>query len=128
MNRSLETKRGGKSRRAATPATTRCVSEDLAALGGALPRGAGLGEALAVAGVLALAGVAGALAGALALAGVGAAAFHTLRMSGGDEGAGSEDRRGGRDQLALGHEQSPEYASDGLAPCCSPDRAATLRC
>ena len=48
------------------------------------PPGAGLGEALALAGILALAGVGRALAGALALAGVRAAALHTVGKGRGD--------------------------------------------
>src|SRR6185312_15473597 len=73
-------------------------------------------EALALAGILALAGVGRALARALALAGVGAVALHAaicVRRRG--EGAGSEDRSSGGDQCTLGHEQPPDRASIRLA-------------
>src|ERR1700730_16664878 len=71
-----------------------------------------LGEALALAGILALGGGCGtALAGAQALAGVGAGALHAFGVRGGGEGAGSEDRSGSRDQRTLVHEDPPECAS-----------------
>ena len=57
------------------------VLESLAALGRAVGAVLGLGEALALAGILPLAGVARALAGALSLAGVGAAAMDGSRWA-----------------------------------------------
>jgi hypothetical protein len=79
--------------------------ENLAARGGAGGSVLGFGEALTLAGILALAGRRrAALAGALALAGVGAATMHALGVSGGGEGAGGEDRSGSRNQRALVHE------------------------
>src|SRR5882762_2577598 len=79
----------------------------LAALGRAVLGIGGFGEALALAGILSLAGAAGALAGALSLAGVGAGALHTVSKGRGSNGAGREDGGGGRDQRTLVHENPP---------------------
>src|ERR1700759_2000345 len=95
----------GRPVRAAVP--SRCL-EDLAALLGAVLRVAGLGPALSLAGILALARVRGALAGALALAGVDAAALHAVGVRRRGEGAGREDRDGGGDDGALGHDVLPQ--------------------
>src|SRR5262249_28045815 len=82
--------------------------KDLAALLGAILRGAGFGEALSLAGVLPLAGIGRALARAVALAGVGAATFHAIGECGrGHEGGGREDRCGGRHHGALGQNEPP---------------------
>src|SRR4029078_11121362 len=83
---------GGLSCFPSSPERPTFALEDFAALLSALQRRAGFGEALALAGVLPLAGVRGAVAGALALAGVGAAAFHAGRKGGGRcKGGGRED-------------------------------------
>src|SRR5204863_299558 len=69
------------------------VLEDFAALGGAVRCGRGLGPALALAGILALARAAPAPAGALALAGVDAVALvGRLRVSRSGQRAGGEHR------------------------------------
>src|SRR5204863_3776419 len=83
--------------------------------GSALDVGAALGlalgfrhhrKAVALAGVLALAGIAGALAGALALAGVGGHALALRGVGRGrsrrDDGAGQEQRGGGGSQRGTG--------------------------
>src|SRR5260370_21782691 len=86
--------------------------ENLAAGSGAGRDVLGLGEALALAGILALAGgCRAAFAGALALAGVGATALDAVGVGGRGEGACGEDRSGSRDHLTLVHEDPPECAS-----------------
>src|SRR5262249_33426044 len=93
-------------RRARSRGAPGCPSRlhDLAALGGAVLCGAGFGEALALAGVLPLAGVVGALAGALALAGIRPAALHGVGGKGcRGKGGGREDRGRGGNQRALVH-------------------------
>src|SRR5215813_2592563 len=84
-----------------------CGLEDLAALLGALGRGARLAPALTLAGVLALARVGGALAGALALAGIGATALHTVGKGGGREGGGRERGSRGNDESTFVHDDPP---------------------
>src|SRR5260370_826271 len=64
----------------------------------------GLGEALSLAGILALTrGCRAALAGALALAGIGATAMNGLGVRGGHESAGGEQRGGSRQESTLVH-------------------------
>src|SRR5262245_8006722 len=96
---------------------------ELALGGGALLLGHGR-EALALAGILALAGVRRALARALALAGVGA---HALAFVGGiggggrQRGAGQEQGGGGGGKNGTGlgrhlHRGSPQSGNDGAVP------------
>src|SRR3569833_1840622 len=80
----------------------------LAALVLAADRVLGFGEALDLAGILALEGDGRALARALALTGVGAAALYAFGVRGGDEAAGGEDRRGRGDDRVLGHDLLPD--------------------
>ena len=69
-----------------------------------------LDEALALAGVLALAGRVGRLAGALALAGVRGAALHAGCERRRREARGGEDRNGSGDQHTLVHGDPPGWA------------------
>src|SRR5258708_38060357 len=79
--------------------------ENLAARSGAGRGVLGFGEALALAGILALAGGRrAAFAGALALAGVGATALDAVGVGGRGEGAGGEDPSSSRNQRTLFHE------------------------
>src|SRR5262249_34529660 len=70
-------------------------SHRLAAFGRAIGGVLGLGETLALARVLALAGIVRALAGALTLAGVGAGAMHRRSLCDTDEGGRRKNRGGG---------------------------------
>src|SRR5262249_54067933 len=96
--------------------------EDFAPLGGAVGGALRVGETLALAGVLALAGIVGALASALALAGVGAAAVDAFGKRGRGEGAGCEDRRRCNHEIALVHEEPPGCASVRSPPVIRADR------
>src|SRR5579883_846228 len=124
MQRTPEEAAGGCAQWGDPPAV---ALHHLAALGGAVGSAGHLGEALALAGILALAGVGRALARALALAGVGAVTLHAFGMRRGDERAGGEQRGSGGDQCTLGHEQPPNGASIGLASGYSPRLRETLR-
>src|ERR1044072_9875016 len=81
----------------------------------ALDGRAGHHEALALAGVLALAGRRCGLAGALTFAGIGAGAGD-LGLGGGREGAHGEDGGRGGGQGALGHDNLPQWRSNALMP------------
>src|SRR5438477_322235 len=117
MARSLLPEKCGRPRLIGTPACPRqrTFRQLLRLEHGALDGAAGVDEAFALAGVLALAGVGSRLAGALTLAGVGAGAGD-LGLGGGREGAYGEDGGRSGSQGALGHDNLPQWRSNALMP------------